>query len=202
MAEPSSILAELNYETRAYHAAADLPWLALLAPNVRRDDYARQLVLTYGFEAPLEGAFAYTDGLRGLIRLRERSRCGLIAQDLLALGRTPAQLARLPQCEEISPFQHAAEAFGWMYVTERATLLHTSVRRNLLQRLPEARLSTSYLAAAGSVAGARWQQLGIVLDQFATTDELAARIALAANTAFRCWLQWMEAKQRTASTTA
>ena len=191
----AATLARLNQDTRPHHAAADAPWLALLATDVRRKDYIRHLAITYGFEAPLEGAFAYTSGLRAVVNLRERTRCGLLAQDLLALGSSPAELSALPQCISITPFGDVAEALGWLYVVERATLHHDSVRRNLVQRIPDIRRATTYLSTAGSVAGARWQALGLALDKFAVTDAITNRIVIAADRAFRRWREWLDLYQ-------
>jgi heme oxygenase len=188
-------LNQLNRETRDHHAEADAPWLALMAVNVRRGDYARQLEIAYGFEAPLEGAFAYTEGLAAIVDVRSRARAGLIAQDLLALGVAPSRLTRLPQCFAITPFEHITEALGWMYVVERATLLHDSLRHSLLRRLPDARRASTYLAAASSVAGARWQRFGRALDKH-SSDAGARGIAAAAHRAFRRWRAWVEHNQR------
>ena len=189
------MLSRLNAETREHHAHADAPWLALLAADVRRQDYIRQLVVTYGFEAPVESALSYTPGLASIVKLRDRARSGMLAQDLLGLGYTPLQVTELPQCFSIMSFEDVAEALGWMYVVERATLHHDPVRRNVRQRIPTARHATSYLAAAGSLAGTRWQALGIVLDKHAATAAIAARIVTAAEHAFRRLRDWIETNQ-------
>src|SRR5438093_1431948 len=94
----SKALLVLNLETRPHHAIADAGWLGLLERTMRRRDYVDQLLATYGFEAPLEAALAYTPHLRSVIDLRARSRAGLLAQDLLALGFSAAGLATVPQC--------------------------------------------------------------------------------------------------------
>jgi heme oxygenase len=188
----SATLDCIEQATRAYHAGADAPWLALMSSSLREQAYVRHLAITFGFEAPLEGAFAYTRGLDDVIPVRKRVRAGLIAQDLLALGVSPAELSHLPQCPAIAPFVEVSDALGWMYLIERATLLHDGVRRSVAQRLPRAAHATSYLCAAGSVAGVRWQSFGAALD--AVTDEapIADRIADAAKQAFRYWLEWVD----------
>ncbi len=190
----SATLTRLNDETRSHHADADAPWLALMQADVGRQDYLRQLAVTYGFEAPLEGALAYTTGLSSVIGIRERVRAGLIAQDLLALGIVPSRLSELPQCCSITPFQDIADALGWMYVVERATLYHDPVRRNLVRRLPEARQASAYLCAAGSFAGTRWQSFGRALDTYVVDGEIARRVVSAADHAFRRWRDWLEMK--------
>src|SRR5262245_27053134 len=122
MNAPSRMLMQLNIETRVHHSAIDSTWLDVMSPHLAATHYTRLLARAYGFEAPLEAALAYTRGLGTLIDLRERARAGLLAQDLLALGLSPAQVTDLPQCTELAPFRSAFEALGWMYVAERATL--------------------------------------------------------------------------------
>ena len=199
MLQGSASLAHLDQATRAHHRYADAPWVALMVRDVSRREYIHQLAVTHGFEAPIEGALAYTAGLAGVVRVRARARSGLLVQDLLALGQTPAQIALLPACPAITPFQDVPDALGWVYVVDRTTLLHAAVRRNIVQRLPEARVASAYLAAASSVAGTRWQAFGVALDRFATTQALLDRIAASADRAFRAWRSWLEANQPAAA---
>lgn len=179
----------LNLETRAFHDAADEGWLRLLTSNVTRSDYLQRLVTTYGFEAPLEAAFAYTPNLRLFVDLRQRSRAGLLAQDLLALGMRAHELASLPQCL-IAPFSGPIEALGWLYVSERATLLHERVRRHLVTRLPDAHDACAYLRAYDGVANARWNELGHALDHAVRTEAHTSVLIAAATTAFRLMADW------------
>ena len=83
----------LNASTRQFHAEVDEPWLGLLRPDVGLSDYLSVLVRTYGLSRPFESACKYTPGLGQLIDLRHLTRAGLIAQDLIALGLTPAQVS-------------------------------------------------------------------------------------------------------------
>jgi heme oxygenase len=184
----SATLARLDHATAPYHADADAPWRELLTPTIHDRAYVNQLAVTYGFEAPLEGAFAYTVGLHEVIALRQRCRAGLIAQDLLAMGVAPAKLACVPHAA-IMPFVEIGDALGWMYMVERATLLHDEVRRSVVQRLPHAVRATSFLCATGTVASVRWQTLGAALDRFAP---VMTHVVDAALEAFRYWVEWVE----------
>lgn len=184
----SRTIIQLNIATRGHHAAADAPWLDLMAPDVTADRYLRQLVKVYGFEAPIEAAFRYTPGFSGLVDLRARNRSGLLVQDLLRLRMSAARLADLPQ--RFTTFATAADALGWMYVVERATLLHGSVRRYLLQRQPDLAEATSYLSAYDGATGLRWAELGSALDAVATSPELTHDILRAANHGFRALRDW------------
>jgi heme oxygenase (biliverdin-IX-beta and delta-forming) len=184
----SHMLMCLNVETRVHHAAADEPLLELVRPDVRRLDYMHLLVRMYGFEAALEGACAYTPRLHGLLDLRVRTRSGLIVRDLLALGLAHGDLSRLAHCPALTTFHDAPEAIGWMYVTERATLLHDGVRRNLLARLPGVADACAYFSASTGSVGERWNELGIAVDRISPQGD---RIVAAAHEAFACLRGWL-----------
>ncbi len=153
-----------------------------------RETYKSQLTCTYGFEAPIESALAYTPNLLVPDR-RERTRSGLIAQDLLALGVPPAAVTALPQCD-VQQFKDPVEALGWKYVVERPTQLHSAIKRNLLGRMSEAANACSYLSACEGVAAARWRQLGMLLDEVANKHNAGDKIVEAARTAFACMAAW------------
>ena len=190
MEQVSKVLLRLELETRAHHPDADEPWRQLQRSTVTRADYIRQLVSVYGFEAPLEAACAYTPNLRLVIDLRERSRAGKLVQDLLALGASASELAQLPQCLPIAPFAAPIEALGWMYVSERATLLHEAVRQHVRAQLPEAADACTYLSAYEGVAALRWLAFGRVLDAVVRSDRLLGELVSAAHAGSRCSLAW------------
>ena len=187
----SKVLIKLDVETRAFHAEASAPWLDLVAPgrHVGRYEYVEQLVAAYGFDAPLEAALAYTPHLDGFIDVVPRFRSGLLAQDLLALGLTPSAVAGLRQYM-IAPFASVAEAFGWLYVHQRATLLYDSVRAALVDRLPEIAVATSTLCIHADEIGEMWDALGPPLDRVARTTAVEDRVIQAAHDAFRTLIAW------------
>ena len=184
----------LERETQGHHARADAPWRALVVGDLSRAQYTAQLARLYGFEAPFEGALAYTPELPG--EWRHRARSGLIAMDLLALGVSPAKIARLPQCDLIAPFRGRAEAFGWLYVVERATLWHEAVRHNLDVRRPEVANACAFLGASSVLSIRRWQELATVLERLSCEEE---QIAIeAAHQAFTCQRMWLDGEQAAA----
>ena len=184
----SRTLIHLNVVTREHHAAADVPWLRLMVPTVGRHAYLSHLIKVYGFEAPLEAAFRYTPGLSALVDLRVRTRAGLVVQDLMRLGLSPARIAQLEQ--RFVTFSSAAEALGWMYVAERSTLLHGAVRRYLAQHVPEVADATRYLSAYDGVAGARWADLGDALDATAQIPSVKRQLIRAAHQGFPALCEW------------
>lgn len=193
--QASGVLMKLDIATRQWHADVDAPWLHLLQPTVSRADYLTQLVRTYGFVAPFESACKYTPHLERSLMYHRFSRAGLIAQDLLTLGLSPGQIATVPQCLSITTFKDVAEAMGWLYVVERATLLHAGIRRHLVARLPELENACAYLAVDAGRGGEHWAAFGRAIDRIGAKPAVADEIAAAAHEAFACVRHWF----RTAS---
>lgn len=195
MRQIASLLVRLNLETRAFHAEADRLWLELVSDRrvPTRRAYMHALVRAYGFDAPLEAAIRYTPHVNTLVDMCGRYRSGLIAQDLLQLGLGAAQVASIPQLM-IAPFSSLAEALGWLYVHERATLTHDAVRQVLLARDPSLANACAYLGAYDGVVGARIEAFGQRVDQLVRTRAVADRVVTAAQEGFRRALQWIHAE--------
>jgi heme oxygenase len=190
MPPAGTTLARLDRETSRFHVDADRGWRHLLSSKeATRDDYIRQLFVSYGFEAPFEAACAYTPGVSQLIDLRGRARSGLIAQDLLSLGVSPDRLTSAATCD-ITPFQDGVEALGWMYVVERVTLGFEDIREALMSRFVDLRRATMYLSAYEHTASRRWAELGIAMDRVCTSEPLCHRVCEAATAAFEAKLTW------------
>ncbi len=181
-------LTKLNVETRQLHPFSDAPWLGLLSADVTQERYIEHLIAVYGFEGAVEAALSVTPQLPLAFALRQRARSGLIVQDLLALGMSPSRIAHLPHCSLIVSFRDVPEALGWMYVVERATLLHDAVRRQLVDRLGAP--PCEYLSANAGHADASWHAFGEALDRVATTPPVAEQIVTAARAAFECQQRW------------
>jgi heme oxygenase len=187
------MIERLNEATREHHALAESDFDVLFQTDTTPRHYLMFLIGAYGFEAPLESTLAMTPNLELMIDLKERTKAGYIAQDLIALGLRPNDVAELPQCLAIPQFRGAAEALGWMFVVERTTLAHSVVRRHLSTRLPrEMRSASNYLSSYTGVVGTRWRQFGVTVDDVAQTPEIANRIVAAANDAFRCQRRWIQ----------
>jgi heme oxygenase len=184
----SRTLLQLNIATRRHHDAADAPWLDLMVPSVDQEQYTDHLIRIYGFEAPLESALRYTPGLSALIDLRARTRTGLLAQDLMHLGMSASQIAKLPQ--RFIAFSDAIDALAWMYVVERSALRHGGVLRYLLGHLPEINRASSYLAAYDASTGNRWSELGAALDSVAQSASIVHQLSRAANQGFQALRDW------------
>jgi heme oxygenase len=194
MQPASTMLNRLDVETRDQHAVADGHWLDLMASGVTRQTYRSHLMKLYGFEAAVESGLAYTPHL--ITDRRERTRSGLIVQDLLALGITPGRITALPQCTSITPFDDPAEALGWKYVIERPTQLHSAIKRNVVSRVPDVANACAYLSSCDGIAAARWQQFGALLDEVAKRPGAAERIISSARAAFATMNDWFRREHR------
>ena len=183
-------MALLDRETRALHVEVDQGWVRLLRDSsTTRDDYLRQLTVTYGFESAYEAACSYTPGVGHAIDLRGRWRSGLIAQDLLTLGCTAHDVEAM-RCYSLAPFQDAAEAWAWMYVVERPTLIHEDVRDELVSRFVDLARATTYLSTYEGVVSKRRAELGIALDQLCVSDKVCKRLIEAARAGFQALIEW------------
>lgn len=188
----SRMIERLNEETRVHHADVDGDLDPLFRTGSASAHYMMFLIRVYGFEAPLESALSSTPGLDRMVDLKARARASNIAQDLMALGLRANEVAELPMCLTIPQFRGAAEALGWMYVSERSTLTHSVVRGHLLTCLPaEMERASSYLQSYAGTAGKRWRQFGAALDEVAHHAVIADRVISAANDAFRAQRRWV-----------
>lgn len=187
------MIERLHNATRPNHADADADFDLLFREETSQADYLLYLTRQYGFEAPLEAALVRTPNLDLMIDLAEREKANLLGHDLISLGIHPAAVSQVPQCLRVPQFRGAAEALGWMYVIERATLAHSVIRRHLLTRLPKAmRDASMYLQAYAGMVGTRWRAFGTVLDDVARHPAIADRIVDAANEAFRAQRRWIQ----------
>ncbi|MEO8704015.1 MAG: biliverdin-producing heme oxygenase [Kofleriaceae bacterium] len=187
------MIERLNTETRAYHAEADSDFDILFREDASASLYLVYLMRVYGFEAPLEVALSMTPNLELMIALRERQKSHHLANDLLALGLRPHEVAEVPRCLTIPQARGAAEALGWMYVIERSTLAHSVIRRHLLTKLPrEMHRASEYFQCYAGVVGTRWRHFGSVLDDVASSPAIANRIIASAGEAFRAQRRWIQ----------
>lgn len=181
------MLIRLALETGGQHAIADEDRLKVMDAKTRAE-YRAYLVRIYGFEAPVEEAIAKVADLEPEL-VQERQKIGRLHADLVALGLTPEVIGWLPAFPAASiNVRSPAQAIGWLYVLERATMLAGLVRRHITRTLGDA-TATAYLSADGGLPGTRFRALGEALCRHARRASPKAIIS-AANEAFRAQRQW------------
>lgn len=160
--------------------ASDDMWRSL-ARHTTRLTYEEQLRRLYGFEAAAESAIAYTPQIGGILGWRWGLRSGLLAEDLLALGTSANQVARLPM-SAIANFGNVLDALGWLYVMERSTLAFADWHARISQQIPHIE-AFAYLSRYAPRVGNRWRELADALDAIAGTAESQSQIERAAHDA-------------------
>jgi heme oxygenase len=111
----------LREGTRDHHARAEAS-LPLMDEALSRDRYARALARLLGFYAPLDRRLDALDWEAIGLDWTARRKAPLLADDLRRLGVPMAEIARLPECDDLPTVDSAARALGCLYVLEGATL--------------------------------------------------------------------------------
>jgi heme oxygenase len=188
----SWMLSRLTNETKQHHISVDEGLLVSFStPTVGA--YRHFLARMYGFSAPLGTALLATPGLDAEL-LVARVRTGWLASDLLGLGLTRSESAMLQRRLDVPKFASAAEALGWLYVSERITLRHELIRNRMRATVPDAFESAcDYLMSTSGRAHQQWNELGRHLDRAAINEEVANRILVGAHAAFAVQQAWIDA---------
>ncbi len=162
-------------------------------------DYAALLAGFFGFYASLEPALAEVPWEAGGSAFAYRDRLqktGWLRADLLALGRTSDDIAKLPRCASLPRLERSlSRGFGCVYVLEGATLGGRQILRLLAEgdRIPADAQNFFRSYGSPSVVGERWQEFTGTLEDFAAQP--AARdeeIVEAANETFASLHAWLQ----------
>jgi heme oxygenase len=185
------MLERLDKQTAVHRCVADADRLALTDNPATEHRYTAYLVRTYGFQAPLESAFAIMPELAAHVDLSHRVWSGVLASDLVALGFPIEQILDAP-VRTRAPFRTLTEALGWLYVAEQTRNGHQLLRHYLGTKL--ARLSRATCVAR--VTKAQWVELGDALDRAEPPDALEHAIV----DAFEAQHRWFRPGSPSATT--
>jgi heme oxygenase len=184
-------LERLDKQTAVHRCVADADRLALTDHPATEHRYNSYLVRTYGFQAPLESAFAVMPELSAHVDLSHRVWSGVLASDLVALGYPIEQILDAP-VRARAPFRTLTEALGWLYVAEQTRNGHQLLRHYLATKL--ARLSRATCVAR--VTKSQWAELAAVLDRVESQDALEHAIV----DAFEAQHRWFRPGSPSATT--
>ncbi|HET9598729.1 MAG TPA: biliverdin-producing heme oxygenase [Anaeromyxobacteraceae bacterium] len=191
----SHVLEQLRSATRPLHAPLEAA-VALDRPDLRVDHYRGYLSRLLGWHAPLEEALARAPEVPGA-DVPSRRKASLLADDLVALGLSPAEVAALPRCRALPAVDTAARLLGVLYVVEGATLGGCHVLRLIAARLPgEVARASRFLRCYGDgrATGERFRAFAALLER-ATPPGAAGEAACAARDAFRSLHAWFTASE-------
>ena len=189
----TSLRQRLKRETADVHQHLEAQ-LGLLDPGLDVPRYLRVLSMFYGFYVPLEIDLARLAAAEVPLGFPLRARAGLIERDLLALGRSPADLSALPLCRDRPQLSCVEELAGCLYVLEGACLGGQVVSALLHRRLGLAKESgAAFFAGDAEATLARWTVVVAWLDGLPSTGASTAKIISAATATFDAFARWAAA---------
>lgn len=191
MSVDEDLLMDLFEQTRAASTRLESVINAVIGDVPTVESYRQLLVCTYGLEAPLESAIAYTPRLRQHYQLQPQ--VGELVRDLLALGMRPSAIAALEQ-SAITPFVDVSTALGWIYLYERSRLHHPLMRARIVRALPEVESATSYLGTDEVVVTTRWDGFMAVLERAIASDIVEQTVHVSAVQAYLHAIEWYGAR--------
>ncbi len=190
--EPRTLLQTLKAETRPHHERAERV-VRLMEPHLTLAGYRRHLEALYGLHASLEALLAARlAGLFPSLRLDERWKLPLLAEDLRALGHDESSLARLPLPASPPSLPGVPEALGCLYVLEGSTLGGQLILRHL-QRHFEGVAAGGFVffRAYGESVGPMWKAFGEALVRACPDPALAPRVVRGAQDTFDAFEGWL-----------
>jgi heme oxygenase (biliverdin-IX-beta and delta-forming) len=179
----------LKRETAAVHQHLEAQ-VGLLDPSLDVHRYLRLLETFYGFYIPVEIDVTRLAAAEPL-GFPLRARAGLIERDLLALGRSPADLAALPLCRDRPELSCVEDLAGCLYVLEGACLGGQVLSRLLHRRLGLAKGSgATFFAGDEESTLPRWIAVVAWLDGLPRTGASTAQIVSTAKATFDAFARW------------
>ncbi|NGM19595.1 biliverdin-producing heme oxygenase [Roseomonas stagni] len=188
----------LRQETRAEHERieANSRFSRLMAPDLTMAEYRLLVARLHGHHAPLEAALeAMAHRLPACLALHRRlNRRVALADDLVALGFTPADIAALPRCEALA-IRSVEQALGALYVLEGSTLGGQLIARHLRATLGiGAADGAAHVVPYGPETGTLWRDFRLALDAGADAAQFDPdAVIAAARRAFDRLDRWMAA---------
>jgi len=185
----TSLRQRLKRETAAVHQHLEAQ-LGLLEPSLDVHRYLRVLETFYGFYVPVEIDVTRL-AAESPLGFPLRARAELIERDLLALGRSPADLAALPLCADRPELSCVEDLAGCLYVLEGACLGGQVLSPLLHRRLGLAKASGAAFFA-GDEEGTlhRWTVIVAWLDGLPRTGASTAKMVSAATATFDAFARW------------
>jgi heme oxygenase len=181
-------LDQLRKATRPLHDAleARLDIVGRLADPERRLELLARL---YGFHEPAETALSPILRFIPLLRFEARRKTPFLARDLAALGMTRADIAQLARCP-IGAFRTPAEALGFFYVLEGATLGGHVIRKEAEKRGLDP-VGLSFFDCYGAHRREMWRRFCAILEENCGAADRMGEAADGANRGFRLIRSWL-----------
>ena len=186
----TSVRERLKRETAVVHRHLEAQ-LGLLDPSLDVHRYLRVLETFYGFYVPVEIDVTQLAAAELPLGFPLRARAELIERDLLALGRSPADVAALPLCSDRPELSCVEELAGCLYVLEGASLGGQVLSPLLHRRLGLAKGNgAAFFAGDEEWTLPRWSVIVAWLDGLPRMGASTAKIIGAATATFDAFARW------------
>lgn len=187
----SPFLTTLRQSTSAAHTQLegeiDIPEVCRSVPA-----YERLIKAFWGYYAPFEAVLKGIGGWDDAgFSWAERSKLEFLRQDLRALGLTEAEIAALPECQDLPAPRSLGEAFGCAYVLEGSTLGGRHITGILEQTgiPPEAR---HFFKSYGTRVGEAWKEFCEMLAHLELDEAETKAAVTAASRTFSTIGRWLK----------
>ena len=188
--DETSLRRRLSRETTAVHQHLETQ-LGLLDPSLGMHGYRRVLETFYGYYLPVEIDVTRFAAAEPPLGFSLRARAELIGRDLLALGRSQAELAALPLCRDRPELSCSEDLAGSLYVLEGACLGGQVLIPLLHRRLGIAKDSgAAFFAGDEERTLPRWAVIVAWLDGLPRMGASTAKIISAAKATFEAFARW------------
>ncbi len=182
---------QLREATRDAHAVVERAMPAFDS-GLALTSYAQLVGAFYGFYVVLEPRLADAIAAHGAdLAIAQRAKVPLLVRDLAALGRSPAQIAALPRCDQVPELKSPSHALGVLYVLEGQTLGGQVISRHLDAQLGIGLTSgAAFFGGYGPATGEMWRRFGGHVDGAADLDiQAAVEAAVATFDTLTRWLR-------------
>ncbi len=183
------LLKVLRDATRSHHTRLEQR-MNILRPDFSLSDYQRLLLGFLGYYRPLERTLAACPGLRTWLPdyHPRRIKTPLLERDLLALGHDPAELAGIPDCDQIPVIRDRSQIMGCLYVMEGSTLGGQVLQRHFNQTLGlTVDTGVCFFAGYGPETRSLWQRFGVCLVAAELDEASVVTTACQTFTSLECW---------------
>jgi heme oxygenase len=188
-------LDSLRTATRAHHVRLEHRLDVL--QHLRQPERYRSLLAGFlGFYEPAEGLLARWLAPLPALRFDTRRKAHLLAGDLRRLGASEAELASIPRHAGLAPLHSEAEALGFGYVLEGATLGGQVISRHAASHGLDA-AGLSFFRSYGAEVGPMWRRFCETLETHCNSAQAQAGAVRGALQAFEGLEAWI--LQRTAA---
>jgi heme oxygenase len=188
--DETSLRRRLKRETAALHRHLE-GQLGLLDASLDVHRYRRVLETFYGFYVPVEIDVTRLAVAEPPLGFPLRARTELIERDLVALGRSPEELAALPLCSDRPELSCCEDLAGCLYVLEGACLGGQVLTPMLHRQLGLAKASgAAFFAGDEEWTLPRWTVVVAWLDGLPRNGASPAKIISAAKATFDAFARW------------